>query len=211
MAEYLTLPEENLHEVPDEVSTDQALFTEPLAAALEIQEQIRIEPDDRVLVVGDGKLGQLIARTLALTGCKLRVTGRHRTKLEMLEHAGIETIPAADIRAGSIDVAVECSGSPSGFDLARRSLRPRGTLVMKSTYTGELTINASSIVVDELTVIGSRCGPFEPALRLLADGKIDPEPLIHGRYPLINGIEAFEHAQQPGVLKVIVDVDGGRQ
>ena len=206
MAEYLTLPVENLHVVPDHVSTERALFTEPLAAALEIEEQVDITPDARVLVVGDGKLAQLIARTLALTGCRLAVTGRHREKLQQLEALGIATITADAIRPRSFDVAVESSGSPTGFALARAALRPRGTLVMKSTYAGDLTLNASSIVVDELTLIGSRCGPFAPALHLLESGHVHPEPLIHARFPLINGIEAFEHAQKPGVLKVVIEV-----
>jgi threonine dehydrogenase-like Zn-dependent dehydrogenase len=207
MAESLSLPEENLHVVPDELSTERALFTEPLAAALEIQEQIEVSRDARVLVVGDGKLAQLVARTLALTGCAVSVTGRHRQKLELLEAVGIPTVPAEGIEPRGFDIAVECSGAPSGFALARRALRPRGTLVMKSTYAGELTFNASSLVVDELTLIGSRCGPFAPALRLLASGEIDPLPLIHGTYPLTNGLAAFEHARRPGVLKVIVAMD----
>ena len=206
MAEFLTLPAGNLHVVPEEVSNERAVFTEPLAAALEICEQVDIGPETRVLVVGDGKLGQLIARALALTGCRLAVVSRSPVKRRMLERAGIITIGSADVQPRSADVAVECSGSPAGFELARRALRPRGTLVMKSTYAGELTFNASSLVVDEITLIGSRCGPFAPALRLIASGKIDPEPLIDARYPLINGTDAFDHAQKPGVLKVIVDV-----
>lgn len=187
-AEYLTLPAENLHLVPENVPTEVAVFTEPLAAALEIQEQIAIQPSDRVLVVGNGKLGHLIAQTLALTGCQLTVIGR--------DHA--EIVPR------SFDIAVECSGNPDGFALARAALRPRGTLVMKSTYAGDLTFNASSLVVDELTLIGSRCGPFAKALNLLAEGAIDPRPMIHARYELSDVIQAFDHAQQRGVLKVLV-------
>lgn len=204
-AEYLALPPANLHVVPDSLSNERAVFTEPLAAALEIQEQIDIGASDRVLVVGDGKLGQFIARTLALTGCKLAVAGRHASKLALLEHAGIATIDADSIAPRSFDVAVECSGSSSGFELARKALRPRGTLVMKSTYAGDLTFNASSVVVDEITLIGSRCGPFAPALTLLDNAKIDPTDMIHARYPLRDAIAAFAHAQQPGVLKVLVD------
>jgi threonine dehydrogenase-like Zn-dependent dehydrogenase len=203
-AEYLTLPAENLHVVPDEVPDEIAVFTEPLAAALEIQTQIAIRDSDRVLVVGDGKLGQLVALSLALTGCGLAVTGRHREKLALLERAGIRTIEAPEIAARSFDVAVECSGSASGFALARQALRARGTLVMKSTYAGELTVNASSLVVDEISLIGSRCGPFAPALELLAENRIDPRPLIHARYALSDAVSAFEHAQRPGVLKVLV-------
>jgi threonine dehydrogenase-like Zn-dependent dehydrogenase len=204
-AEWLILPAANLHVVPAHLSTERAVFTEPLAAALEIQEQIEIRESDRVLVVGDGKLGQFIARTLALTGCRLFATGRHTGKLALLERAGIATIEPDAIAPRTFDVAVECSGSASGFALARKALRPRGTLVMKSTYAGELTFNASALVVDEITLVGSRCGPFAPALRLLADGKIDPTELIHARYPLRDAIAAFDHAQRPGVLKVLVD------
>ena len=202
-AEYLMLPSRNLHEVPDQVSDEEAVFVEPLAAALEIQEQIRIEPSHRVLVTGAGKLGQLIARTLALTGCRLTVLGRDRAKLALLEQVGIATTTTAP-PPRSADIAVECSGSPEGFAIARSALRARGTLVMKSTYAGELTVNASSLVVDEITLIGSRCGPFAPALRLLAERRIDVRPLMHARYPLSDAIQAFEHAQRPGVLKVLL-------
>jgi threonine dehydrogenase-like Zn-dependent dehydrogenase len=205
-AEYLTLPAENLHVVPDGIANDEAVFTEPLAAALEIQEQITIAPLDRVLVVGDGKLGQFIARTLALTGCSLTVAGRHESKLELLRPFGIRTATADAIAPRSFDIAVECSGSPAGFELARRALRARGTLVMKSTYAGELTINASSLVVDEITLIGSRCGPFAKALELLSERQLDPTPMIHARYPLRQALDAFAHAQKPGVLKVLIEM-----
>ncbi len=198
-AEYLSLPVENLHRVPDEIATEDAVFTEPLAAALEIQEQVKISPDDRVVVVGDGKLGQLIAQTLALTGCKLLVIGKHRRKRELLEARGIRTAESA---AGKFDIAVECSGSAPGFAMARQALRPRGTLVMKSTYAGELTVNASSLVVDEITLIGSRCGPFAPALGLLAERRVDVRPLLDRVYALGEGMHAFEEAARPGALKV---------
>jgi threonine dehydrogenase-like Zn-dependent dehydrogenase len=205
-AEYLTLPAENLHLVPDGLPDDVAVFTEPLAAALEIQEQIRIDEGDRVLVAGDGKLGQLIARTLALTGCELLVVGRHAEKLALLVDAGLRVGGADDVEAGRFDIAVECTGNPEGFELARRALRPRGTLVLKSTYAGALTVDASSLVVDEIALMGSRCGPFAPALRLLAENTIDPRPLVHARYPLANAVEAFEHARRAGVLKVLVEM-----
>jgi NADPH:quinone reductase-like Zn-dependent oxidoreductase len=163
-AEYLTLPVENLHVVPEELSTDAATFAEPLAAALEIQQQIEIRPGDRVLVVGDGKLGQLIAQTLTLTGCTLTAVGHHPQKLALLAQRGITTRLASDLGSEKFDVAVECSGNSGGFALARSALRPRGTLVLKSTYAGDLTLDASAIVVDEITMVGSRCGPFPPAL-----------------------------------------------
>lgn len=205
-AEYLVLPVENLHAVPDAVSTDAAVFTEPLAAALEIQQQHAVGPRDRVLVVGDGKLGQLVAQTLALTGCRLVVTGRHDAKLRLLAARGIATRRDGAVEQGAFDVAVECTGNRDGFGIAQRALRARGTLVLKSTYAGALTLDASAIVVNELTLIGSRCGPFAPALELLADGRVSVEALIHARYPFERAVAGFEHAQQPGVLKVLLEI-----
>jgi threonine dehydrogenase-like Zn-dependent dehydrogenase len=205
-ADYLTLPITNLHPVPDNVSTDVATFTEPLAAALEIQQQVSIGENQRVLVVGDGKLGQLVAQTLALTGCDLLVIGRHPEKLANLAARGIKTGLETAVTERSFDLAVECTGNPQGFELARRSLCPRGILVLKSTYAGKLTLDASALVVDEITVIGSRCGPFAPALELLESQQVDVEPLIQGRYPLEEGLKAFETAQRRGVLKVLVEI-----
>ncbi len=207
LAEYLTLPVANLHPVPDNITTDAATFTEPLAAALEIQEQIAIAPEDRVLVVGDGKLGQLVAQTLALTGCDLLVIGRHTEKLEKLEPKGIKVGFADLVKPKSFDIAVECTGNPEGFNLALQGLRPRGTLVLKSTYAGKLTLDASALVVDEITVIGSRCGPFAKALELLAKDKVDVTSLIETTYPLEQGLAAFDRAQQRGVLKVLLKMD----
>jgi threonine dehydrogenase-like Zn-dependent dehydrogenase len=204
-AEYLCLPLANLHRVPGGVSTDAAVFVEPLAAALAIQDQRRVRPSDRVLVIGAGKLGQLIAQTLALTGCELLVACRSPVRQALLAARAIPTAPPEAIPVRSFDMAVECTGNPSGFDLARRALRPRGTLVLKSTYAGALTLDASSLVVDELTLVGSRCGPFAPALRLLSAGHVDPTPLIHARYALRDALTAFAHAQQPATLKVLLE------
>ncbi|MBD2131575.1 MAG: MDR/zinc-dependent alcohol dehydrogenase-like family protein [Sphaerospermopsis kisseleviana] len=206
-AEYLCLPEKNLHLVPENVSTDAATFTEPIAAALEIQEQVKIIPDDRVLVVGDGKLGQLIAQTLALTGCDLLVVGRHKDKLANLENRGIKTGLVDDIKDRSFDISVDCTGNPEGFATARRALRPRGKLVLKSTYAGDLSVDMSSLVVDEITLIGSRCGPFSPALELLAKNQIDVTYLIQANYPLSEGLAAFAKAQTKGVLKVLLEMN----
>lgn len=203
-AEYTTLPFENLHRVPASVSDEEAVFTEPLAAALEIQQQIHIRPSDTVVVVGDGKLGLLCAQTLALTGCRLLALGRHRAKLNILAARGISTALVDDAPATQADVVVECTGSPAGFDIARRLLRPRGTLVLKSTYAGDLTMNMSRLVVDEITLVGSRCGPFAPALDVLAWRLVDVQSLIHARYRLAEALAAMTHAQQPGMLKVIL-------
>jgi threonine dehydrogenase-like Zn-dependent dehydrogenase len=205
-AEFLCLPVENLHAVPDAVPTDAATFVEPLAAALRIQQQVQVRPADRVLVVGDGKLGQLVGQTLALTGCDLLVVGRHAAKLDILAARGVRTGSADDAGEGAFDLAVECTGNPEGFALARRALRSGGVLVLKSTYAGRLSVDAASLVVDEIDVVGSRCGPFAPALRLLAAGLVDVGPLVQARYPLAAGTVALERAGESGVLKVLLDV-----
>ncbi len=206
-AEYLTLPDENLHLVPDTISTDAATFTEPLAAALEIQEQVEITPRDRVIVLGAGKLGQLIAQTLALTNCDLSVVARSRWNRERLERLGIRAIQTTDIEPKSFDVAVECTGNAQGFAIAQRAVRPRGTLVMKSTYAGSLTFDASALVVNELTVVGSRCGPFPQSLHLLREGNLEVESLIVARYPLTEGLAAIETATRPQAGKVLLEVE----
>ena len=205
-AEFTNLPIVNLHRVPDSVPDEMAVFTEPFAAALEIQQQIQINPSDRVLLVGAGRLGQLIAQTLALTGCDLRVVARHKHQQDLLKARGIMTISEEEIKPWRWDVVVEATGSPSGFALARRAIRPRGILVLKSTYQGEMSINFSSVVVDEINIIGSRCGPFEPALHLMESKQVDPMVLIAAEFKLKDALKAFEHAAEPGVLKVLIDV-----
>ncbi|MBE0672732.1 MAG: alcohol dehydrogenase catalytic domain-containing protein [Anaerolineales bacterium] len=203
-AEYTSLPLENLHRVPDSVPDEMAVFTEPLAAALEIQEQIQIQPTDRVLIVGAGRLGQLIAQTLVLTGCDLHVLARHALQQNLLTARGIRVTSEAEIQPRKWDIVVEVTGSSEGFHLARKAIRPRGTFVMKSTYKGDVTVNFSSIVVDEIQIIGSRCGPFEPALRLMEKREVDPTVLIAEEYSLKDALNAFEKAAQPGVLKVLM-------
>ena len=205
-AEYLSLPIENLHVVPNEVSTDAATFTEPLAAALEILEQVSITSNHRVMVIGDGKLGQLVAQAIATTGCDLLAIGRHGDKLQLLENCGIRVGFADAIQPRSYDIAIECTGNPDGFAIALDALKPRGTLVMKSTYAGKLTLDASKIVVDELQLMGSRCGPFAPALDLLAQRKVNVLPMIQARFPLSDGLAAFDRASQKGTLKVLLEI-----
>jgi threonine dehydrogenase-like Zn-dependent dehydrogenase len=204
-ADYLCLPIENLHLVPDNVSDEAATFTEPIAAALQIQEQISITQNHRILVIGDGKLGQLIAQTLALTGAELLAVGRYKEKLANLQARNIPTGFASDIIPHSFDIAVECTGNPEGFALALKALKPRGKLVLKSTYAGQLNIDAAAIVVNEITLVGSRCGPFAPALDLLSKGLIDPTSLIEDRYSLKDGIAAFDRAQIKGTQKILIE------
>ena len=225
-AEYLTLPITNLHPVPDAVSDEVAVFTEPLAAACEIIQQVHVRPTDRVIVVGDGKLGLLCAQVLALTGCHLTVVGHHREKLEIVARQGIPTALDDATVQGGADVVVEATGHPGGYAAARRLVRPRGTIVLKSTYHAPpqspptlrpcsgralggklqkpLDADLTMAVVDEITLVGSRCGPFAPAMRLLERGLVEVTPLIQARYPLSEVLAAFGHAAQPGTLKVLV-------
>jgi threonine dehydrogenase-like Zn-dependent dehydrogenase len=212
-ADYLTLPVANLLPVPDRVSDEAAVFAEPLAAALQLLEQYPLRPSERVYVLGDGRLGLLVAQVLARTGADLTILGRNDNKLAILAAQGITAVRSDEpsklttLLDRPADLVVEVTGSPAGFDLARRLLRPGGTLALKSTFAGRLAdFNISSLVVDEITLLGSRCGPFAPALRLLAEGAIVVEPLIHARYPLDEGLAALHHAGQKGVLKVLIEV-----
>jgi threonine dehydrogenase-like Zn-dependent dehydrogenase len=203
-AEYTTLPTENLHIVPDDIPDEMAVFTEPLAAALEIQEQVQIRSSERVLLIGAGRLGQLIAQTLALTGADLRVVARHPNQKKLLTDRGIKLIDEMEIQPWRWDVVIEATGSPAGFELARKAIRPRGTFVLKSTYRGDMTVNLSSIVVDEINIVGSRCGPFKPALRLMQQKKVDPSVLIAAEFSLAESPSAFNKAAETGMLKVLV-------
>lgn len=203
-ADLLTLPVPNLHVVPDHVPDEAAVFAEPLAAAARILEQVAVDQGDRVLVVGAGRLGLLVAMVLARTGCEPWVVARHDRAKAILDAASITSLGEDEVAAGAWDLAVEATGTPSGFELARRALRPRGTLVMKSTYADPLQLDISSIVVDELTLVASRCGPFDEALRLLGPGGVVPTPLIQGRCPMDRAAEAFADAARPGALKVLL-------
>jgi threonine dehydrogenase-like Zn-dependent dehydrogenase len=205
-ADYLSLPVANLHIVPEAVSDEAAVFVEPLAAALEILEQIQVKPTDRVVVLGDGKLGLLVAQVLGLTGCDLVVGGRHEEKLAILERRGIDARLANELPTEKADVVVDCTGHPSGFAAARGLVKPRGTLVLKSTFHGDVEVNLSMLVVDEITLIGSRCGPFAPALHLLERGLVDVESLVSVTCPLDERLAAFERAQKKGILKVLLDI-----
>lgn len=205
-AESLLLPLTNLHKVPDGVSDQAAVFTEPLAAALEIPRQTPVPPDEKVLVVGAGRLGQLIARVLKLSGCGLQVVIRHQRQRELLDQAGIAWLYEDDVEDGAYDLVVEAGGSPASFQLARLAVRPGGRMVLKSTYPGDMALNFSSLVVDEITLVGSRCGPFPPALRLLDRGLVDPAVLIGEVLPLGEGIAALDKAARPGAMKVLLDM-----
>lgn len=205
-AQYVALPVANLHVVPDNVPDEMAVFTEPLAAALQVREQVLIRPSDRIAVIGAGRLGQLTARALANTGREVVAIGRDLAsrKLALLRQAGIATAERGNLPHGWADVVVDCTGSPAGFADALNLVRSQGTIVLKSTYHGAAPVDLSRVVVDEIRVIGSRCGPFAAALALLARGQLDPRPLIDAQYALADGLHALEHAAAAGVLKVLL-------
>ncbi len=208
-AEYLTLPIVNLHRVPAGISDEAAVFTEPLAAACEILEQVNVRAHREAAVIGDGTLAQLIARVLHVTGLRVVMIGKHASKLRLARLANIATAkvtsPSAR-RADAFTLTVEATGSSSGLAFAQQITAPRGTLVLKSTFHGAANVETWPIVVKELTVIGSRCGPFKPALALLRSGRVDPRPLISRVFDLKDAAEAIRHAQERGVMKVLLRV-----
>jgi threonine dehydrogenase-like Zn-dependent dehydrogenase len=209
MAEYLTLPPSNLITVPENLSSEKAVFAEPLAAALEILEQVHIKPADEVLVIGDGKLGLLICMVLRLTGCKLLLVGKHAEKLEYFEklHGSTALLHEFADTRDKFDIVVEASGSPGGWRLAVDRVKPRGTLILKSTYHGNLEFNPAPLVIDEITVVGSRCGQLAPALRIMSLGLVDPAPLISGIFPLAEAETAFVKSQESASMKVLLKID----
>jgi threonine dehydrogenase-like Zn-dependent dehydrogenase len=211
-ADYLVLPTRNLHLVPDNVSDEEAVFVEPLAANFEILEQVHLKPTESVVILGDGKMGQLAAQVLTLSGCEVMMVGKHEEKLALAEKCGVHVYLLEDAERFSLesgrraDVVVECSGSAQGLELAMRLVRARGTIILKSTVAAKSTLHLAPIVIDEIRVQGSRCGPFAPALRALSRKLVDVRPLISARYNLDEGPAAFEYAGQKGVLKVLVQV-----
>lgn len=208
-AEFVSLPIENLLEVPAEVSDDQAVFAEPLAAALAITEQVSIEPKTRIAVIGDGKLGLLCAFALARKSEKVTLFGKHREKLELAEKRGIETlnVVSGDYERSSFDLVVEASGSESGLGSAIDIVRPRGKIVLKSTFSGPANVELWRVVVDEISIIGSRCGRFEPALETLRKGEIEVRDMITDEFALSDGVAAMRRAAEKGVLKVLLTMN----
>jgi threonine dehydrogenase-like Zn-dependent dehydrogenase len=206
-AEYLTLPVVNLHRVPETIPDEAAVFTEPLAAACEILEQVDIRAHREAAVIGDGKLAQLIARALSSAGLAVTMIGKHASKLRLASLAGIKTLKSVSLAARRTDaftLVVEATGSPSGFTLAQQITTPRGTLMLKSTFHGAANVETWPIVVKEITVIGSRCGPFAPALELLRTGRVDPRPLISRAFSIKDAAAAMRYAQEPRVMKVLL-------
>lgn len=205
-AEYLTLPEENVHLVPGSIRDDVAVFTEPLAAAFRIAEQIKITDQDRIIVLGDGKLGQLVAQALWLYSKKLICVGKHPWKLELLSRLHIATALAEDPLERGADIVVDATGSAEGLNRALELVRPEGTVVLKTTIAGSTPFDLSHPVVNEVKVIGSRCGPFKPALEALAMGNVEVRPLISETCHLEDGVRAFKRAAEDDVVKVLLHV-----
>lgn len=206
-AEYVCLPVKNLLEIPENVSDEEAVFTEPLAAALEILEQIHIPPYKKIAVLGDGKLGLMIALALNAAGLDLILIGKHENKLEIAQKQGVKTKLLSDVEIKKeYDFVVEATGSISGFETSLALTKPRGTLILKSTIAASKEFNFAPVVVDEITIVGSRCGQFAPALRLLESGRIDVKPLISDIFELNESIAAFERNKEKSSIKVIVKV-----
>ncbi|MGC8793694.1 MAG: MDR/zinc-dependent alcohol dehydrogenase-like family protein, partial [Bryobacteraceae bacterium] len=203
-SEYFVLPEANLHPVPDGIEDELAVFTEPVAAACEILDQVQFPGGAKLAVLGDGKLGLLIAQVLHLHGLRVTVYGRHPEKLAVVAAVGIETARADRLPAACYDWVVEATGSREGLEQAVRMARPRGTLVMKSTVHGKVRLDTAPLVVNEITLVGSRCGRFEPALKLIAGGKLRLREMISGEYPLARAQQAFRAAARPGALKILL-------
>lgn len=207
-AEYVALPEKNLLEIPKNVSNEEAVFVEPLAAALEILEQVHIPPYKKVIVLGDGKLGLIIALALNASGLDITLIGKHEEKLAIAAAQGVKTKLLNDLKIEkAYDFVVEATGSITGFETSLALTKPRGTLILKSTIAASKEFNLAPIVVDEITVLGSRCGQFAPALRMLESKRIDVKPLISDIYPIDKSIEAFERNKEKSSVKVLVKVD----
>ncbi|CAN5533278.1 alcohol dehydrogenase catalytic domain-containing protein [soil metagenome] len=207
-AEFVRLPQENLHVLPKSIDDDQAVFVEPLAAAFQVLKQIKLDGRKWVTVLGDGKLGLLVAQVLRNVGCPVRVLGKHPEKMEICQKWQIRSRPLADITPRhDQDVVVDCTGSASGFEVAMQIVRPRGTIVLKSTFAAGKPLNLAPLVIDEIQVIGSRCGPFKEAIRALAEKQVDVASLVSRRMKIEQGVEAMTLAGRPGVLKVLLTME----
>jgi len=204
-AQRLAVPGANCHTIPDALPDEHAVFVEPVAAALQILRQVRIEPRTRVTLLGTGRLGLLIAQVIARTRCQLTCVGRNPRTLEILDRKGIRTQLLADAQPREDqDIVVESTGSPEGLPLAARLVRPRGTIVLKTTCAAPIPLDLAPIVINEISIIGSRCGPFPESIAALARGEIDVAPLVTATLPLSQGVKAFEKASEPDSTKILL-------
>jgi threonine dehydrogenase-like Zn-dependent dehydrogenase len=214
-ADFIAVPQQNLHIVPDSVPDDVAVFTEPLAAAFQIPAQIAIDHDDRIVILGDGRLGNLCAQVLARISSHVTVVGKHPEKLALLnglpkggrlDHIATKLLAEVE-PTHDYDIVVDCTGSPTGLPTALTLVRPRGTIVLKTTVAGDQTMAWAPVVIDEVTIVGSRCGPFDRALKALEADEVSVAPLISARYSLSDGVAAIDHARSKPSMKVLIDVE----
>ena len=206
-AEFMALPAANLHEVPQSVRDEEAVFVEPLAAAFQIVRQVQFDPRQNVIILGDGRLGQLVARVLKLRVDRPVLVGKHPAKLEAAEKQGIQTVSVEDFTpAGQADVVIDATGTASGLQMAVKTVKPRGTIVLKSTFAADAGLSLAPLVINEVTVVGSRCGPFGEALGALSRREVDVSALISKRFPLREGLAALDAAMAPANIKVLIDV-----
>lgn len=206
-AEYVALPVANLHTVPDSVTDEEAVFTEPLAAAFEILEQVHVRPTDTIVVLGDGKLGLLCTQVLHSAGAQVLLVGKHVHKVQLMRQQGFRTALLSAWQPAPADIVVEATGSPAGLQLALQTVRPRGTLVLKSTVAAAHALSLAPLVINEVTVVGSRCGPFPPALHALEHRRVNVAALIERTYPLSAGRDAVAHAARSGTRKILLRPD----
>ncbi|HBG46455.1 MAG TPA: alcohol dehydrogenase [Deltaproteobacteria bacterium] len=206
-AEYLTLPFKNIHPLPDSITDEEAVFTEPLAAAYEILEQVRVDENTRACVLGDGRLGLLVAEVMAATECSLVVIGRHEEKLQLLKAREIPARTSPEGLEKQFDLVIDCTGSEDGLTAALDLVRPTGTVILKTTLAKRGGADLNRVVIDEITLLGSRCGPFPPALAALEEKRVDVRPLISRVFSLDEGVEAIGHASGKGVLKVLIRME----
>ncbi len=205
-ADYLVLPDRNLIPIPSSLTDEVAVFTEPLAAAYEIFDQITIAPAEKVLILGDGRLGAIVALALKAEGFSTLVGGHHQAKLEFLQQLGVKVELEKNL-CPCFDLIIDCTGSPSGFTRALELIRPRGRIILKTTAAADAPVNLAPIVINEITVLGSRCGRFAPALATLESGRFDPQPLISARFPLDDALAAFDAATQPSNFKCLLQIN----
>lgn len=205
-ASYITLPLQNLHTIPSSLSDEEATFAEPLAAAMQISRQVHIKSTDSIIVLGDGKLGLLIALTLKLTPAKVLLAGRHNSKLDIARAQGVDSVLIKDLQIEkNYDIVVDATGSAAGFEQALSLVKPRGTLVLKSTVADSKPLNLAALVIDEINLVGSRCGPFAPAIRALEKKLIHVKPLVSHIFKPEDALKALEASRTKGILKVLFD------
>jgi threonine dehydrogenase-like Zn-dependent dehydrogenase len=204
-AEYVRVPVANLHSVPESIPDEAAVFAEPLAAAFEILEQVDVEAGSDCLVLGDGKLGLLIAQVLRGAGARVLLVGKHPEKLAIAHRLGVEAVALDDYRPDPMSLVVDATGRVDGFERAIAAVKPRGTIVLKTTVAASAEVDLAPLVINEVQVVGSRCGPFPPAMRALENGSVDVSPLIQERVELEDALEALQIASTPGSLKVLIE------